>query len=82
MTATTVTNFRKNLFSYVSNAIRYNDPVQVTTKEGNAVLLSEEEYNGMLATLELMSVPGMVERINAAANEPDSEFVDAEEIGW
>ncbi|MBR5344453.1 MAG: type II toxin-antitoxin system Phd/YefM family antitoxin [Clostridia bacterium] len=82
MTATTITNFRKNLFGYVSNAIRYNDPVQVTTKEGNAVLLSEEEYNGMLATLELMSVPGMVERINAAANEPDSEFVDAEAIGW
>ncbi len=82
MTATTVTNFRKNLFSYVSNAIRYNDPVQVTTKEGNAVLLSEEEYNGMLATLELMSVPGMVERINTAAAEPDSECVPLEDVEW
>jgi len=82
MTATTITNFRKNLFGYVSNAIRYNDPVQVTTKEGNAVLLSEEEYNGMLATLELMSVPGMAEKLSAAAAEPDADCVPLEDVEW
>ena len=67
MTATTVTNFRKNVFEYVSNTIRFNDPVQVTTKEGTAVLLSEEDYNGLLASVEIMSVPGMAERIIAIA---------------
>ena len=82
MTMATITNFRKNLFSYVGNAIRYNDPVFVSTKEGNAVLLSEEEYNGMLATLELMAVPGEVEQIKEAASAPDDDFVQAEDIGW
>ena len=82
MITTTITNFRENLSKYVSNVIRSKDPMLVTTKEGNAILLSEEEYNGMLATMEIMSVPGMVERINAAANEPDSELVDAKEIDW
>ena len=82
MTATTVTNFRKNVFEYVSNAIRFNDPVQVTTKEGTAVLLSEEDYNGLLASVEIMSVPGMAERIIEAGKAPDDEYVDAEVLGW
>ena len=82
MTLTSITNFRKNVFSYMTNAIKYNDPVFVATKDGNAVVLSEEEYNGMLATLELAAVPGMVERINAAAEEPDAECVPMEDVEW
>lgn len=82
MTTTTVTNFRKNIYDFVGNAIRYNDPVQITTRNGNAVVLSEEEYNGMLATLELMRIPGMTEHIRAAANDPDDQYVPAEEVGW
>ena len=82
MVTTTITNFRKDLSKYVSNVVRSKHPLQVITKEGNAILLSEEEYNGMLATMEIMSVPGMLERINAAANEPDSELVDAKTIDW
>ena len=82
MITTTITNFRENLSDYISNVIRSKDPLLVTTKEGNAILLSEEEYNGMFATMEIMSVPGMVDRINAAANEPDSELVDAKDIDW
>ena len=82
MTTTTITNFRKNVFEYVGNAIRYNDPVHVATKEGNAVVLSEEEYNGLMATVELMSVPGLAEQIKAASEAPDDEYVKAEELGW
>lgn len=73
MTNTTITNFRKNVFEYVNQAVQYNDVVNVVTKNGNAVLISEEEYNGMLETLRLMSIPGMVESIAEAANEPAEE---------
>lgn len=73
MTNTTITNFRKNVFEYVNQAIQYNDVVNVVTRNGNAVLISEEEYNGMLETLRLMSMPGMVESIVEAANEPLEE---------
>lgn len=73
MTNTTITNFRKNIFEYVNQAIQYNDVVNVVTKNGNAVLISEEEYNGMLETLRLMSIPGMVESIIEAAKEPTEE---------
>ena len=70
MTNTTITNFRKNIFEYVNQAVQYNDAVSVVTKNGNAVLISEEEYNGMIETLYLMSIPGMVESIKQAAAEP------------
>lgn len=76
MTNTTITNFRKNVFEYVNQAIQYNDAVNVVTKNGNAVLISEEEYNGMLETLRLMSIPGMVESIQEAAQEPVEECAE------
>lgn len=73
MTNTTVTNFRKNVFAYVDAAVKYNDIVNVTTKNGNAVLMSEEEYNGLMATLELTREPGFTESISEARREPLEE---------
>ena len=82
MTTTSVTNFRKNVFDYVGNVIRFTDPVHITTRDGSAVLISEEDYNSMIATLELARVPGLVEEIKAAGEAPDDEYVPAEELGW
>ena len=55
MATTNVTELRKNLFSTVDSVIKFNEPVQVTTKNGNAILLSEEDYNALLETVYLMS---------------------------
>ena len=81
MTNTTITSFRKNVFDFVKSAVQYNDVIHVSTKNGNAVLLSEEEYTGMLETLRLMSVPGMVDSIKKAAAEPigEGQVYDPEE---
>ena len=46
MTNTNITNFRQNVFDYINQAIEYNDIINVNTKNGNAVIMSEEEYNG------------------------------------
>ena len=51
MTNTNITNLRKNLFEYIDQAITYNDVINVNTKKGNAVIMSEEEYNGLMETL-------------------------------
>lgn len=73
MTNTTITNLRKNLYAYVKQAIDYNDPVHIVTRDGNAVLLSEEEYLGMVATMELMREPGLVDAIKQGMAEPLSD---------
>lgn len=69
MTNTTITNLRKNLYAYVNQAITYNDPVHIVTKEGNAVLLSEDEYRGMLATMELLSNQGLAQSLRDGMDE-------------
>ena len=74
MATTNVTELRKNLFSMVDSVIKFNEPVQVTTKNGNAILLSEEDYNALLETVYLMSQPGLVSKIKESEKERTSEM--------
>lgn len=73
MTNTNITNFRKNLFEYINQAVEYNDVVNVSTKNGNAVIMSEEDYNSLMETLYLVSVPGLADTIKEAGKEPLEE---------
>ena len=82
MTNTNITNLRKNLFEYINQAVEYNDIVNVSTKNGNAVIMSEEEYNGLMETLHLAAIPGMVESIREGLKEPVEEMTDADEVEW
>jgi len=82
MTNTNATTLRKNLFSMLGNAIKYNETINVNTKEGNAVILSEEEYNGMLATLELSSDKALREKILAGKEETLDDCVNLDEVKW
>ncbi len=82
MTNTTVTNFRKNIYSMVENTIRFNEAVYITSKIGNAVMISEEEYLGLVETLNLSSTPGMKEKLLEGLNTPLSETVPEEEVDW
>ncbi len=75
MTNTNITAFRKNVFGFVDQAVTYGEVVNVSTKNGNAVILSEADYNAMIETLFLTSIPGMTDSIRAAAAEPPEECV-------
>ena len=70
MTNTNITNFRKNLFEYIEQAIEYNDVININTKHGNAVVMSEQDYRDLMETLYISSVPGLSEEIKAAMAEP------------
>ena len=70
MTNTNITAFRKNVFGFVDQAVTYGEVANVTTKNGNAVIISETDYKSMLETLHLCSIPGMEDSIKAAAAEP------------
>ena len=37
---------------------------RITSDNGNAVLLSEETYDNLLITLELLSTPGLIDGLN------------------
>ena len=77
-----ITHFRKNIFDLLEQTIRFNEPIKVTTKNGNAVVLSEEDYNGLMETLHLSSIPGMKEKIVDGLKTPLSECVPESEVEW
>lgn len=82
MLNTNITNFRKNIFGMLEQTIKYNEPVNISTKDGNAVIISEEDYNGLMETLYLSSIPEMKERIIEGMNTPISECVPENEVEW
>ena len=56
------------------------EPVEILKETGNAILVSEEVWRGMIETLSLMSVPGMRESIRTGMREP---FADTKTgLGW
>lgn len=66
----------------LEQTIKYNEPINISTKDGNAVVLSEEEYQGMLETIYLMSIPEMKEKLIEGKNTPLSECVSESEVDW
>ena len=44
-------SFRKILYNVLRQTVLYNEPVNISTKDGNAVLISESDYRGLIETL-------------------------------
>ena len=80
MTNTNITNFRKDIYELVEQAIKYNEPINISTKNGNAVLLSEEDYNNLMETLYISSIPELKKDIVEALNEPLDEYIGEDEV--
>ena len=82
MTNTNITNFRKNIYKLLENAIKYNEPINISTKNGNAVVLSEEDYNNLIETLYISSIPKLKEELIKRKNSSDEDFVKEDEVDW
>ena len=82
MTNINVTNFRKDIYELLERTIKYNEPINVSTKNGNAVILSEEDYNNLMETLYISSIPGLKEDIIEGLKEDIKDCVDEKEVEW
>ena len=80
MTTLSVTEARANLYKLIDDTSLNHEPVIITGKRGNAVLLAEDDWNAINETLHLLSVPGMRETILAGMQ----ESIDgaATELDW
>lgn len=74
MSITNISTLRKNLFGSLETVVEYNDTITVNTKKGNAVIISEEEYNAMRETIYLTSQPGLLQRIKEGEKEDISSM--------
>lgn len=80
MSVITATAARANLYNLIDQAKDFHEPIIISGKRNNAVLISEEDWNAIQETLYLCSIPGMRESIIEASKEPLDESV--EDIGW
>ena len=69
MTTVNVTEARANLYKLIDDTSISHEPVVITGKRGNAVLLAEDDWNSINETLHLLSVPGMRESILSGMQE-------------
>ncbi|MBD3376495.1 type II toxin-antitoxin system prevent-host-death family antitoxin [candidate division KSB1 bacterium] len=75
-----VTKARANLYNLIDQASESGEPVTITGKRSNAVLVSEDDWRAIQETLHLLSVPGMRESIREGlATDPDQ---CSEELEW
>lgn len=82
MTNTNATAFRKSLFTLLEQTIRYNEPLNISTKNGNAVLLSEQDYLNLMATLEISENKPLHDAVKKGIETPLDECVPEDEVPW
>ena len=82
MINTNITNFRKDIFGMLEQTIKYNELINVNTKDGKAVIISEEDYNGLMETLYLSSISGMKEKIVEGLKTPIEDCIPEDRVEW
>ncbi|MGB5439940.1 MAG: type II toxin-antitoxin system Phd/YefM family antitoxin [Gammaproteobacteria bacterium] len=65
MTILNATEARSRLYSVIDETAETHEPIVITGKRGNVALLSENDWNAIMETLHLVSVPGMRGTIKA-----------------
>jgi prevent-host-death family protein len=80
MPTVTATDARRDLYRLVDQVQESHEPVQITGKRGNAVLVAEDDWRAMQETLYLVSIPGMRESIIEGLATPVADLED--EPGW
>ena len=80
MTVLKVSEARANLYQLIDEAAQSHQPVLITGKRNNAVLVSEDDWRAVQETLYLVSIPGMRDSILEGLQTPVSEC--AEELEW
>ncbi|MCH7880841.1 MAG: type II toxin-antitoxin system Phd/YefM family antitoxin [Proteobacteria bacterium] len=63
MTTLNATEARSKLYKLIDETAKTHQPIVITGKRGNAVLLAEDDWNAINETLFLLSVPGMRDSI-------------------
>jgi antitoxin YefM len=80
MATITATEARKHLYKLLDDVSDTHEPVQITGKRGNAVLVGEDDWRAVQETLFLVSIPGMRESIIEGMATPPEELDG--ELNW
>ncbi len=68
------TEARANLYSLIDQVEQSHEPVLITGKRSNAVLIAEDDWKSVQETLYLLSLPGMRESLIQGVSTPTSKL--------
>lgn len=80
MNTLTASEARANLYRLIDQTAESHEPIIISGKRKNAVLLSADDWSAIQETLYLLAVPGMRESIKAGMSEPLTE--GSKELDW
>jgi antitoxin YefM len=80
MTSIRATHARSKLYQLLDEAADSHEPIKITGKRANGVLISEDDWRSIQETLYLLSIPGMRESIRKGMKEPLEKCSD--KPGW
>ena len=77
-----VTTARGKIYQLIKEVNDNSDPVMITSKSGNAYLVSDDDWHSIQETLYLLSVPEMREKIVAGLNTHENDCLTENELDW
>jgi antitoxin YefM len=76
----TASQARSDIYNLIDETAQSHEPIIITGKRHNAVMVSQEDWRAIEETLYLTAIPNMAQSITDAMNAPDSEF--SETVEW
>lgn len=80
MKTISITRARSNLYKLIDKTKESHEPIQITGKRSNAVIISEDDWRAIEETLFLLSIPNMRKSIIKGLETPMNEC--SEELDW
>jgi antitoxin YefM len=80
MTVIKASDARARLYRLIDETSSSHEPIFISGKRSNAVLVSEEDWRSIQETLYLLSIPGMRESIIEGLKTPVEKC--AQELDW
>lgn len=75
-----VSQVRADIYNVMDETAQTHEPILITGKRNNVVMVSEEDWNAIEETLYLNSIPNMTSSLQDSTKAPDSEF--SEDVEW
>lgn len=80
MTSISATEARRQLYQLLDDVAASHEPIEITGKRNNAILVSEDDWRAVQETMHLLSIPGMRESIVEGIATPTEEL--EEKLDW
>ena len=75
-----VSQVRADIYNVMDETAQTHEPILITGKRNNAVMISQEDWNAIEETLYLNAIPNMVSSVQESMNTDDSGF--SETVEW